>query len=45
MGDFPPETGAFTIVKTKPLHIRLAVNTDGSTREQHYLAEDFFQAF
>ncbi|NMM75543.1 hypothetical protein B2J88_11895 [Rhodococcus sp. SRB_17] len=45
MGDFSPETGAFKVLKRKPLHIRLAINGDGLTRDPQYLAEDFLRAF
>lgn len=45
MNDFPPETGDFKVLKRKPLHIRLAINRDGGTRDPKYLSEDFFRAF
>lgn len=45
MNDFPPETGHFKVLKRKPLHIRLAIDTQGIPTEPKYLAEDFFRAF
>lgn len=45
MNDFPPETGHFKVLKRKPLHIRLAINTQGIPSDPQYLAEDFLRAF
>lgn len=45
INDFPPETGHFKVLKRKPLHIRLAINTQGISSEPKYLAEDFLRAF